>query len=137
MEAVPICMPRLPLAPISQRAYIPRTQLPTCTKSDHFLCWRYLQKHMLSHLKLQRSSIRICPTLLSVLCCTKVLLDGSDLVHCLYYHIRSQISSLTNSSQHNVDLHLLPYRASNGAILMLANSAKCRWSSHDLSLIHI
>jgi len=117
---VPICRPLLLLAPISQTGLYTSDSASHVHQSDHSLGQRYPQKHMLSHLELQWSSIGICPTLLFVLCCTKVhwmvlilstactITSGPKCIHS------------PTSSQHNGDLHLLPYKASNGAILMLA-----------------
>ena len=79
-----------------KRSYESGTQLSLTTKSGHSSCWRYLQEYLIFSLKLQQSSVQICPLFLPILSCLETIADDLNFVHYLNYNLWSQQSPITN-----------------------------------------
>jgi hypothetical protein len=71
-------------------------------------------------LKVQGLALFVCITLLSSLCLFQVMYDSLNLFFHLFYHIRPENHLSPGSDQFNGVRHRRPYKALNGAILILS-----------------
>jgi len=101
------------------RSYISWTQFASYPEPLDTLSWRYFQKNFITCLKLQRPPSLVCITLLPTLGNPNVLPYPFYCFHGFLDHSELIINASSKSLQHSGVLHIVPYRASNGAILMV------------------